>query len=274
MIVRALLAGSILAVSFVSTRNADAMGDAQSYMSSSTSEKPRAWMFNTPEQDARPGEYFFLKAADALSRKQYRFAIDMYETSASWAYKPAAYNLAVMYFKGEGVAADRPRAMAWIALAAERNDAAYIDAREAMYADLSAQEFARANEIWRELKKTYGDDVALPRAKTRWAEVRAAMTGSRVGAVGNLKVGAMGSNTKPVAMSGARSALDGNTFSAFGVLTGGSMDGSTAYEQLRASDNPYDPKFRQDAGTATVESLIPLQNTARETPAQEEPHNL
>ena len=39
----------------------------------------------------------------------------MYETSASWAYKPAHYNLAVMYAKGEGVPVDRPRAMAWAA---------------------------------------------------------------------------------------------------------------------------------------------------------------
>ena len=51
-----------------------------------------------------------------MKHKQYKFAIDMYETSASWAYKPAQYNLAVMYMNGEGIAVDKPRAMAWAAL--------------------------------------------------------------------------------------------------------------------------------------------------------------
>lgn len=56
----------------------------------------------------------------------------MYETSASWAYKPAHYNLAVMYAKGEGVPVDRPRANGM------------GGAREAIYADLTKEEFVRA----------------------------------------------------------------------------------------------------------------------------------
>ena len=57
-------------------------------------------------------------------------------------------------------------------------------------------EFAKANEIWRDLKKTYADDIALDRAKTRWAQVKAGITGSRVGGIGNLKVGAESSGGK------------------------------------------------------------------------------
>lgn len=255
---------------------ASAAGDAPNYDSANSTERPAQWGFGTPEEDARPGQYFFYKAVEAIRHRDYQFAIGMYETSASWAYKPAEYNLAVMYFNGEGVAVDKPRAMAWIALAAERTDAEYVAARELIYAHLTTAEFAHANQIWRELKKTYGDAVALDRAKARWAQVKAAITGSRVGAIGNLKVGGGGSNVKPVALGpGGRSILDGNTFSAFGVLSGGSMDGAVAYKQLRESDNPYDPKFRQRTGTATVGPLVPVPDDTGDThdPDKDRPTN-
>jgi len=127
---------------------------------------------STPEDDARPGEYFFLLGASAFEHKDYMHAVEMYKVAASWAYKPAEYNLGIMDALGQGVLADPPRAMAWMALAAERNDKRYIDARELVYAQLAKEQFDQANMIWRELKKTYGDEVALRRAKARWAEVR------------------------------------------------------------------------------------------------------
>jgi len=246
---------------FAAPRAALAVDDAPNYNSRETTERPAQWGFGTPEEDGRPGQYFYYRAVDAVNHKQYKFAIDMYETSASWAYKPAQYNLAVIYAKGEGVPVDKPRAMAWAALAAERGDQDYIDAREAIYADLTKDEFAKANEIWRDLKKTYADDIALERAKTRWAQVKANITGSRVGSIGNLKVGAETSGGKLTFMNpNGRSAIDGNQFSGASVLAGGSTDGAVAYKQLRESANPYDPKFEQPIGTATVEPIVPLPN--------------
>ena len=255
-----------------------AIDDAPSYDSRTQAEKPVSWGFNTPEEDGRPGQYYFLKAVDAVQHRNFRFAIDMYQTSASWAYKPAQYNLAVMYMKGDGVPVDKPRAMAWAALAAERGDADYVAAREVIYADLTQEEFAHANEIWRDLKKNYADAVALDRAKTRWAQVKAGMTGSRVGSVGNLKVGGGGyaGHMPDLNAQTGKPALDGNTFSAFGILKGGSIDGSTAYSQLRDSDNPYDPKFvRPPEGTATIEPLVPLPDQKTDaTPADDHRHNI
>ena len=108
---------------------------------------------NTPEADARVGEQYFLRGAEAYRKADFKFAIQMYQVAASWAYKPAEYNLGVMYARGQGTDVDLPRAMAWMALAAERNDKHYIDARETVYASLSQEQFAQANEIWRELKR-------------------------------------------------------------------------------------------------------------------------
>lgn len=214
------------------------------YDSTENVDRPPNWHYDTLQDDARPGQKFYFLAVRALHAKEYTFAIDMYEVAASWAYKPAQYNLAMMYLKGEGVPVDRERAMAWMAMAAERNDPRYTEARELLYADLNADEFAHANATWRELKPTYRDDVALARAKMRWAQVRAAMTGSNVGGVvGNLRIGDAVRN--PGASSGAT------------LLGSGNQDGSIAYRQLRQRNSPYDSKFEWrisplPVGTTTV----------------------
>ena len=260
------------------------------------SENPANQTFGTPEDAARPGKKFFFTAVRALREKDYAFTVNMYEVSASWGYKPAQYNLGIMYLKGEGIPVDRPRAMAWMALAAERGEPSYVQARELLYADLSKEEFTRANEIWRELKGTYADDIAFARAKARWAQTRAAMTGSRVGGAGPLLVGSAsgggqvgkafvtplkdgeghkstyttrasrpkGSGTDPANIG--KSGVNGFASAGFGVLGGGSEDGSRAYRQLRETDNPYDPKFdrRPVSGEATVGPLVPAGDAAPE----------
>jgi len=233
---------------------------------------------DTPEADARPGEYYFMLGARAFQKKDYEFAIQMYQVAASWAYKPAEYNLGVIYARGQGVSADLPRAMAWMALAAERDDKHYVDAREAIYAEMTKEQFDQANVIWRELKKTYGDEVALSRAKSRWAEVRSQVTGSHAGSVGNLEVSSPGdglsnasSPGRPAYLvpSGERkspaSRIVGVTMNNSGPMTPGEIngaqgvDGSIAYRHLQQSDNPYDPKFRDTAiGIATVGQPTPV----------------
>jgi hypothetical protein len=226
---------------------------------------------NTPEADARPGEYYFMVAVHAFRKNDFAFAIQMYEVAASWAFKPAEYNLGVMYSRGQGIPVDMARGMAWMALAAERNEKRYVDAREVIYAELTKEQFEQANGIWRELKKTYGDEVALRRARARWAQVKASMTGSRVGSVGNLSVGMPNANmgdpsNQKQQTTGANVHTSAGTA---GEITGGTgVDGSIAYRQLRESDNPYDPKFKQAIGTATVGEPSPV--TAK-TPDQAAP---
>jgi hypothetical protein len=210
---------------------------------------------NTPEADARPGEYYFLLAVHAFRKNDFTFAIQMYEVAAAWAFKPAEYNLAIMYARGQGIPADLPRGMAWMALAAERNEKRYVDAREVIFAELTKEQFEQANGIWRELKKTYGDEVALRRARARWAQVKASMTGSRVGSVGNLSVGMPNANMgDPSNQKNQKTGNNVHTSSSTAAeITGGNgVDGSIAYRQLRESDNPYDPKFKQAIGTTTV----------------------
>ena len=233
---------------------------------------------NTPEADARPGEYYFLLAVHAFRKDDFKFAIQMYEVAAAWAFKPAEYNLAIMYSRGQGIPVDLPRGMAWMALAAERDEKRYVDAREAVYAEMTPEQFEQANGIWRELKKTYGDEVALRRAKARWAQVKSSMTGSRVGSVGNLSVGTPNPNGGDPSSAKRTIVPPGVTYvrstasSAAEVTMGTGVDGSIAYHQLRESDNPYDPKFQTSAlGRATVGEPTTLKDPPPKDKAKDSP---
>ena len=252
---------------------------APSFDSAYAAEERQSAYANTPEADARPGTYYFNVGANAFLKQHYAFAIQMYEVSASWAYKPAEYNLGVIYARGQGVPIDLPRAMAWLALSAERNEKRYVDAREAVYAGMTKEQFEQANVIWRDLKKTYGDEVALRRARARWAEVRAGMTGSRVGSLaGNLTVGMRApSSQNPSAprLFGPAAKYQGPRNSgttAAEVLGGQGVSGAQAYGQLLRSDDPYDPKFQDPMlGTATVGQPTTVKADAKNDPAAAKP---
>lgn len=141
---------------------------------------------------------------------------------------------------------------------------------------MSDEEFVHANELWREMKKTYGDEVAMKRAKTRWLQVRNAATGSHVGAsAGPVAVGGWdkgGMNVVNDPNQPTTSVANTSTQSGFGVTGSGAVDGSIAYRQLRESDNPYDPKFRQPNADVKVLDVIPLgEGVRRQPPAGPKP---
>lgn len=218
--------------------------------------------FNTPESDGRPGVKFFTYAVQAFRKRDYRHAIEMYKVAASWAYKPAEYNLGVMYFKGQGVPVDRSLGAAWMVLAAERGAPRYVKTRDMMVTLLGKTEFARTDELWGQLKQTYGDNIALRRAKAQWAWTRTHQTGTRVGGtVGELLVGAYDTGGAPVQAGHSGKA---QMFGAgFGFVQGGSVDGSIAYRQFQQSNNPYSPFFLKDrVGTVLVEPLQPVKPAA------------
>jgi hypothetical protein len=258
----ALLSGAIIivisATAWAQTGSATAIA-APDYGSGASAGALSNSHFNTPESDGRPGVKFFTYGVQAFRKGDYRHAVDMYKVAASWAYKPAQYNLGVMYFKGQGVPVDRPLGAAWMVLAAERGDPRFVRTRDMMVTLLGKAEFARTDELWGQLKQTYGDKVALRRAKAQWAWVRTHQTGTRVGgAVGWLHVGV---DEKPD-FHGAKP-TGGDTFrrAGWGYLPGGSTDGSVAYRQFQQSDNPYDPIFLNSRnGTATVGPLTPLKS--------------
>lgn len=224
--------------------------------------------FNTPESDGRPGVYYFDLGVRAFKKGDYRHASDMYKVAASWAYKPAEYDLGIMYFKGQGLPVDRARGAAWMILAAERGEPPlYVEARDLMVTALTKQQFARTDEIWNELKPTYGDAVALRRAKAQWALARNNETGSHLGGTsGELRVG---ESAWPGSLASPPPAKGPMVVTASEMLTGGSIDGAVAYHQFQESDNPYSPIFvKNRSGTARVgplEQIKPANGKSKQT---------
>lgn len=142
------------------------------------------------EEEARfvPGLYFFHKGCDYYKRGQPEAAMHAWEVAAGWAMKDAQYDLGIAYFRGRGVEMDRPRGLAWLALAAERKDEAFETSLAAAWDEATPEEHASSNAIWRELRRRYSDEVALPLAQNRYQQETSQITGSRVGTPGHATV--------------------------------------------------------------------------------------
>ncbi len=206
---------------------------------------------NTPESDGGPGLKFFADGVQAYKRGDYANAIHMYKLAAFWAYSPRAYNLGVMYFKGEGVPENRPLGAAWMIIAAEQGDPQFVAAQDQMVTVLTDAQFAETDKLSSELKGKYGEKVAMRRAQWQWALANSRKTGSRVGGTtGELSVGVFDtgihSGPGPEGLGSAAS-----------FLGSGSVSGSLAYRQFQESNNPYSPMFleKNRTGNATVGPL-------------------
>lgn len=136
--------------------------------------------FRTPESDGRPGYKFYALGVDALCRHHYTDARHLFKVAGSWGYKPAEYTLAVMYFRGAGVPADRPLGAAWMELAAASGIPQYIQAQRVMMKVLEPAEVALVEQLHDQLEPTYGA-AALRRASWQWKLADAAETGSHLG---------------------------------------------------------------------------------------------
>ena len=111
-----------------------------------------------------PGKYFEQKAQFYLKKKDYSFALQMFELSGYWADKVSQYNTGIMYYNGIGVPADKIRGVAWLGIAAESHEDLADRALQLAYANLTAEEKQQSDVLFRELDEKYGDKVTLPRA--------------------------------------------------------------------------------------------------------------
>lgn len=221
--------------------------------------------------DAVPGEYFFGLGVNAIKHDDYKHAVAMYKVAASWGYKPAEYNLGVIFAKGEGdVPVDLPQAYAWMQLAAERNDKQYVAARNRVKDMLTADQLQASEKILPDMQAIYGDRVALARAKAKWHDVLTHATCSHVGYTGcNMKAG-NGDNFRSNPTQTGKPTKGGGSpnVNAMDVVGGNATDGSIAYSDLRATDNPYDPRFN---GVVTVGAVKPADKPAADKPAPSTP---
>lgn len=212
--------------------------------------------YRTVESDARPGVHFFHYAWLALQKGDVQHAISMYQVSASWAFKPAAYMLGLIYFRGEGVPVDRPLGTAWMRLASERDTPLFVKARDAMTQLLSQQQRVRADALWKSLSKTYADTHALKRAKARWIATWHRQTGSRA-------------SCNPVGLVKTSFPSAGGSFAGgMGQSQLASINNSTACDNV----DPYSPTFLRNPDNPMFQTAIgivtvgPLQKSDKKDP--------
>lgn len=115
-----------------------------------------------------PGDYYFCSAARSYWSGHDGLARQSLLNAAAWGSKPAQYALGVMYFNGDHAEKNRPLGLAWLALASERHDPAYEPTFVSAYQQVTPDELSQANAYWKDMKRTYADAVAAPRAERRF----------------------------------------------------------------------------------------------------------
>lgn len=193
-------------------------------------------------EDARflPGTYFFHKGCQAWKNGKVDDAIHLWQVAASWGQKSAQYNLGIAYYKGEGVERNTALGLAWLGLAAERQNPLFQESLDAAWYESTVEDRIAGKQKFAELKPRYGDDVALKRARQRYEEERRNFTGSRAGAMGNVKL--------------------------YSANSPGRQNAKVYLDELqRQADEYFDPGI----GSVNVGDLIPLQGKA-ETPVEPE----
>jgi hypothetical protein len=117
-----------------------------------------------------PGDFYACKAIFQMQHGNYARALSMLEESARWANKNSQRLLGFVYFNGDdtGVAKNRPLGLAWLHLAAERNDPELTREYEDARAHSATDEVAAADALYLTMKDEFGDAVAGRRAMIRY----------------------------------------------------------------------------------------------------------
>lgn len=125
-----------------------------------------------------PGEFNFCVATKMWARKDYKDAEQMLLLAAGWGSKPAQQMLGLAYLNGAGLAVDRPLGLAWLEIASERKSPEYLAVSKNARAQATAEERARADVLYQQLRERYRDNVAALRAKKRFDRELAELAGN------------------------------------------------------------------------------------------------
>jgi hypothetical protein len=131
-------------------------------------------------EHALPGVYYYCVGIRDIARGKNARARSMLEIAASWGSKQAQFVLGMSYYKGDAQPLDRGRGLAWLGLAAERQNPTYAAIFNSAWNEATAAERARGNRLWHELLPKYGDKRAGRRAERRYRYERTRMLANAV----------------------------------------------------------------------------------------------
>ncbi|MET3653062.1 hypothetical protein [Dyella japonica] len=129
--------------------------------------------------------YFRSIGVDAYKAGHQERALEMFIAAARFGDKPSEAMVATMYWNGEGTAVDRPRAYAWMDLAADRGYHDLIIQRELYWNRLSASERDEAIKVGKDVYAQYSDEQGQQHLAAEMFRATSQITGSHTGAIGN-----------------------------------------------------------------------------------------
>jgi TPR repeat protein len=138
---------------------------------------------------ALPGDFDFCLASRQWSAGRHDKAVELLQLAASWGDKAAQTALGVAYFNGDGVPQDRALGLAWLGLAAERQGATATGLFASARSKVDDTEFARADELYRQMRGKYADEVAAVRADNHYRRAMHALQGDPAYGVGRCVAG-------------------------------------------------------------------------------------
>ncbi|WP_312346413.1 hypothetical protein [Stenotrophomonas acidaminiphila] len=160
--------------------------------------KKNAPLPDDPTQDAlmisagflngHPDLRFRLLALEKRQAGKLDDAFKFFQRAAYYADKPSQGMVAEMLWNGTGTTQDKAAAYAWMDMAAERGYGGFLELRERYWAALDEAQRERAITLGQDIYARYGDEAALPRIANEIRKERKAVTGSRTGFAGNVKI--------------------------------------------------------------------------------------
>lgn len=133
------------------------------------------------EERFLPGDYFYCLATQNYGEQHYGYAQKFFQEAAGWGSKPAQYVLGVMALNGDHQPVNRPLALAWLTLAAERPSSSFKPAYQSAYANATEAERQAAETLLTKLRPTYADATAAVRAEKRYTQGMAQLAHANAG---------------------------------------------------------------------------------------------
>ncbi|MGH8158618.1 MAG: tetratricopeptide repeat protein [Rhodanobacter sp.] len=131
--------------------------------------------------DSHPDQRYRNAGIVAYKHGDKALALSLYIKAASYADKVSQAMVAMMYWNGDGIGADRPRAYAWMDLAADRGYRDLLAQREQYWQLLSKAEREQALVVGREIYADYSDEQGLDRLRLKLSRGMLSVTGSHTG---------------------------------------------------------------------------------------------
>lgn len=111
-----------------------------------------------------PGDYNFCMGAAAMRKGDTSGALSRMREAAAWGDKTAQKVLGVAYFNGDGTVQDRALGLAWLRLSTERMQPENVGLFNSALEQVTPEQKARADALYKQMRARYADDVAAVRA--------------------------------------------------------------------------------------------------------------